>query len=156
MQKFDGTTTILVSATPVDLDGRKYGAVVGSLKEAVKVCVDLRRRGNFQPLTVLIAAGEYFLDRELTLTPELFSVCFETLSGKADVIISGAEKRAAEKAEFCGKNCLSISVPKGITDLYTGSRRVYPTRFPEKGYLEFAGAENEGIMLDDVSKWVKL
>ena len=157
MQNFSGITTVLITATPADFNKRAYGAIVGSFTEAIDLCTDLRNSGYFQPITVYVAPGEYELVEELLFTPEIFSVSFESLSNNAnDVIISGAKLKAAQKAEFCGKECLSVSVPKGVTDLYVGKSRVYPTRFPENGYLEFAGAENEGIMLDDTSKWVKL
>ena len=152
-----GITTIYVTKNFIGFKDGASGRVVGSLEEAVKACVDLRKSGNYQPLTVKIASGEYALNRELIFTPELFSVCFEALSGNADdVIISGAERIVGKKSVFNGKSCLSVSLPKGVSDLFVGEKRVYPTRFPEKGFLDFAGAENEGTMLDDVSKWVKL
>lgn len=157
MPDFCGVTTIYVTRNFIGFKNGESGNIVGSLEEAVKACADLRRNGNYQPLTVKIASGEYPLNRELIFTPELFSVCFESLSGKADdVIIIGAEKAFGKKDVFCGKSCLSVAIPKGVSDLFIGEKRVYPTRFPENGYLDFAGAENEGIMLDDISKWVKL
>jgi len=157
MPDFCGITTIYVTKNFIGFKDGTSENVVGSIEEAVKRCVDLRKNGNYQPLTVKIASGEYSLNRELTFTPELFSVCFESLSGNADdVIISGAEKKSGKNSVFCGKKCLSVSLPKGVSDLFIGTKRVYPTRFPEKGCLNFAGAENEGSMFDDVSKWVKL
>ncbi|MBR0189704.1 MAG: right-handed parallel beta-helix repeat-containing protein [Clostridia bacterium] len=157
MSDICGITTIYVTKNFIGFKDGASGKVVGSLEEAVKACAELRQSGNYQPLTVKIASGEYVLSRELIFTPELFSVCFEALSGNADdVIISGAERRSGEKSVFCGKNCLSVPLPKGVSDLFIGTKRAYPTRFPENGFLDFAGAENEGTMLDDVSKWVKL
>lgn len=157
MPDFCGITTIYVTRNFIGFKDDGSGKTVGSLEEAVKVCADLRKSGNYQPLTVKIASGEYPLNRELIFTPELFSVCFESLSGNADdVIIIGAEKAFGKKDVFCGKSCLSVSLPQGVNDLFVGEKRVYPTRFPENGYLDFADAENDGIMLDDISKWVKL
>ena len=43
-----------------------------------------------------------------------------------------------------------------FTDLYVNGERASLTRFPEAGYLKFAEAENKGIFLDDISKWVRL
>lgn len=158
MVNYGGITTIYVANENSASTEKSFGGVtVGSLEDAVRVCVDLRRSGVLQPVTVKICSGEYALKNPLVLTSELGAVCFESLSGNADdVIISGAKKVKGEKATFNGKPCLSVSAKDDVSDLYVGKTRALPTRFPKTGYLNFTDAENHGIMLDDISKWVKL
>ena len=144
-------TTILVGNTPGNANG---GITVYSLEEALNLCAEIRARGENQPLTVKIFSGVYELENTLKITPEISDVRIETFSGKADVIISGAKKVKGEKCVFCGINCLVFDNPDKVSDFYTKGGRAIPTRFPESGYFKFLSAENNGIMLDDVSKWV--
>ncbi len=158
MLNYGGITTIYVESRNSAPKEKSFGDVtVGSLEDAVRVCVDLRRSGVLQPITVKISSGFYPLKSPLILTSDIGAVCFESLSGNAeDVVIGGAEKVKGEKDAFNGKRCLSVPKKDGVSDLYVGKTRALPTRFPKNGYLNFAGAENHGIMLDDISKWVRL
>lgn len=157
MLNYSTITTIYVLNRAENDKKFSGGLTVYSLEDALRVLKDLRASGVLQPVTVKISSGEYELKKPLVLTPELGAVCFEALSGNApDVIISGASKVKGEKTTFNGKRCLCVPLKENVSDLYVGKTRAFSTRFPKNGYLNFAGAENHGIMLDDVSKWVKL
>ena len=157
MINYDSIATVSVAQNKSDVSDIMGGIVVYSLDEAVKLCAELRKGGSRMPIAVKIFPGEYELPETLYIGAEIRSVRFESFSGNAeDVIISGATKKAGRNARFNGTDCLVSETDGGISDLYVGKRRAYPTRFPETGYFKFADVENRGVGLDDVSKWVVL
>lgn len=165
MQAYNTISTIHVVKELPDLrEQQGRGKYVTSIEEAVRVCCDLRRSGVLQPITVYLEKGEYELTRTLELTNAISNVAFEALSGNAeDVIISGGKKiEGIEQGMLNGKECVKVFLPEvkegtiSFTDLYVNGERATLSRFPEEGYLKFAEAENMGIYLDDISKWVRL
>lgn len=130
----------------------------------MRVCCDLRRSGVQQPITVYLEKGEYEVARTLEFTNVVSGIVFESLTGKAeDVVISGGRKiEGFEGGTFNGKECVKLFLPdvkegkESFSDLYVNGERAKLSKFPEEGYLKFAEAENMGIFLDDISKWVRL
>lgn len=165
MQPYNTISTIYVVKELPDLRTKQgRGKYVTSIEEAVRVCCDLRRSGVLQPITVYLEKGEYEVARTLEFTNAISNVTFESLSGNAeDVIISGGKKiEGFEKGMLNGKECVKAFVPEvkegtlSFSDLYVNGERATLSKFPEEGYLKFAQAENMGIYLDDISKWVRL
>lgn len=153
MREYGKITTIFVGNSE---QKAQSGITANTIGEALKLCEDIRARGEKQPLTVKIFAGVYELSDTLKITPEITGVSIETFSGKSDVIISGAKAVKGKECVFNGTDCLCFDNPDKASDFYTDSGRKFSTRFPESGYLKFKGAENNGIMFDDISKWVLL
>lgn len=165
MQAYNDISTIfVVKELPSAREQKGRGKYVPSIEEAVRVCCDLRRSGILQPITVYLEKGEYEVARTLEFHENFYGVEFKSLTGKAeDVIISGGRKVSGfEEKVFNGKKCLGVYLPEvkagkeDFSDLYVNGKRASLTRYPQTGYLQFAEAENKGIFLDDVSKWVRL
>ena len=162
MQQYHTISTIYVVKELPDVRIQKgRGKYVTSIEEAVRVCCDLRRSGILQPLTVCLEKGEYELEQPLELTNSLGDVVFQSQTGNAeDVVLSGGTKIGCfVESTFNEKKCVKVKLSKeecSFTDLYVNGVRANLTRFPENGYLTFAEAENKGIYLDDISKWVRL
>ena len=146
-------TTIFVGNNDRKAQG---GITVNTIEKALKFCEDIRSRGDGQPISVKVFAGVYELSDTLLITPEITDVSIETFSGKTDVIISGAKAARGKECVYNGVKCLCFYNPDNASDFYTESGRATPTRFPESGYFKFFGAQNDGIMFDDISKWVVL
>lgn len=162
MQQYHTISTIyVVKELPDVLMQRGRGKYVTSIEEAVRVCCDLRRSGIHQPLTVCLEKGEYELVQPLELTNSLGNVVFQSQTGNAeDVVLSGGTKMGCfVESTFNGKKCVKVKLSKEectFTDLYVNGKRARLSRFPANGYLKFLEAENKGICLDDISKWVRL
>lgn len=165
MQPYNSISTIFVTKEMPAIQQQKgRGKYVPSIEEAVRVCCDLRRSGILQPITVRIAPGVYELSNTLHFSNAVFGVTFESETGKAeDVILSGGQKiEGFQETVFNGKKCFVAYLPPvkegkmSFSDLYVNGERATLSRFPETGYLHFEEAENMGIFLDDVSKWVRL
>ena len=165
MQAYNSISTIFVVKELPALEKRQgRGKYVTSIEEAVRVCCDLRRSGVMQPITVRIDSGRYELARTLEFSNAITGVTFEAATGKAaDVVLSGGVKIDGFKETiFDGKKCVVAYLPAvkegkmDFSDLYVNGERATLSRFPEQGYLHFAEAENMGIGLDDISKWVRL
>lgn len=165
MQPYNSISTIYVAKNLTSVKEQKgRGKFVGSIEEAVRVCCDLRRSGVLQPITVYLEKGEYEVARTLEFHENFYGVEFKSATGKAeDVVISGGRKVVGfEEKVFNGKQCFGVYLPEvkegkeDFTDLYVNGERAKFSRFPQEGYLQFAEAENKGIFLDDVSKWVRL
>ena len=165
MQPYHTISTIFVEKELPDLQmQRGRGKYVTSIEEAVRVCVDLRRSGIMQPITVYLAKGEYEVPRTLEFTNAISNVVFASATGNAeDVVISGGRKiEGFEEGVLNGRVCVKVHLPEvkegtlSVTDLYVNGERAELSRFPEDGWLKFAEAENKGIYLDDISKWVRL
>jgi len=165
MQPYNTVSTIYVVKELPDLTKQKgRGKYVTSIEEAVRVCCDLRRSGVWQPITVYLEKGEYEVARTLEFTNVVSGIVFESLTGKAeDVVISGGRKiEGFEDGMFNGKKCVKVFLPEvkegksTFSDLYVNGERATLSKFPQEGYLKFAEAENKGIYLDDISKWVRL
>ena len=165
MQSYHSISTIFVckQLPPIEKQTGR-GKYVTSIEEAVRVCCDLRRSGMMQPITVRLSAGRYELARTLEFTNAISGVTFESETGKAeDVVISGGRKvDGFTETEWNGKKCVVAYLPQvkdgkmDFSDFYVNGERASLSRFPESGYLHFAEAENTGISLDDISKWVRL
>lgn len=165
MQPYNTISTIYVVKELPDLKKQKgRGKYVTSIEEAVRVCCDLRRSGVWQPITVYLEKGEYEVARTLEFTNVVSGIVFESLTGKAeDVVISGGRRiEGFEDGMFNGKKCVKVFLPEvkegksTFSDLYVNGERATLSKFPQEGYLKFAEAENKGIYLDDISKWVRL
>ena len=165
MQSYHSISTIFVQKNiPAATEQTGRGKYVPSIEEAARVCVELRRSGMLQPITVRIESGTYELARTLEFWNSISGVTFESKTGKAeDVILSGGQKiEDFTEAVFNGKKCVVAYLPlvkegkMDFSDLYVNGERAGLSRFPESGYLQFAEAENKGFFLDDISKWVRL
>ena len=165
MQSYHTISSIYVVKNVPDIREQKgRGKYVSSIEEAVRVCCNLRRSGVNQPITVYLEKGVYEVSPTLVFTNEIWDVNFESLSGNAeDVIISGGTKLdELEMGTFNGQECVKVFLPDvkegkmSFSDLYVNGERATLSRFPQEGYLKFAEAENKGIYLDDISKWVRL
>ena len=165
MQSYHDISTIFVTKeipTAATQTGR--GKYVSSIEDAVRVCRDLRRSGMWQPITVLLDSGVYALARTLEFSNAIFGVTFASKTGKAeDVILSGGQKiEGFTETVFNGKKCVVAYLPAvkegkmTFSDFYVNGERASFSRFPEQGYLQFADAEDRGIYLDCISKWVRL
>lgn len=165
MQSYHTISSIYVVKNVPDIKEQTgRGKYVTSIEEAVRVCCNLRRSGVNQPITVYLEKGVYEVTPTLVFTNEIWDVTFETLSANAeDVIISGGMKvEGLEMGTFNGKECVQVFLPEVkegkmcFSDLYVNGERANLSKFPQEGYLKFAEAENKGIYLDDISKWVRL
>ncbi len=165
MQAYNTISTIyVVKELPEFAAQIGRGKYVTSIEEAARVCCDLRRSGILQPITVYLEKGEYEISRTLEFTNAIWNVRFESATGNAeDVVISGGKKVVEfEEGIFHGRACVKVSLPEvrdgklSFTDLYVNGERATLPRYPENGYLKFAEVENKGILLDDISKWVRL
>ncbi|MBE5739526.1 MAG: right-handed parallel beta-helix repeat-containing protein [Clostridiales bacterium] len=165
MQSYYSISTIFVGKELPFVENQKgRGKYVTSIEDAVRVCCDLRRSGILQPLTVRIASGRYELARTLEFSNDIYSVTFESQTGKAeDVILSGGQKiEGFTETVFNGKKCVVAYLPQvkegkmNFSDFYVNGERATLSRFPAEGYLQFAEAENMGLFLDDISKWIRL
>ena len=165
MQPYNTISTIyVVKELPDYTTQAGRGKYVTSIEEAVRVCCDLRRSGVMQPITVYLEKGEYEVARTLEFTNAISGVVFESITGNAeDVTISGGRKlEGFEVDSINGRECIKIFLPEvkegklSFSDLYVNGERATLSRYPEEGYLKFEEAENMGIYLDDISKWVRL
>lgn len=165
MQAYNTISTIYVVKNIPDIRGQKgRGKYVTSIEEAVRVCCDLRRSGVRQPITVYLEKGVYEVPCTLEFTNGISDVTFASLSQNAeDVVISGGTKvNGFEPGTLNGRECVKVFLPEvkegklSFSDLYVNGERASVSRFPQEGYFKFAEAENKGIYLDDISKWVRL
>lgn len=165
MQSYHTISSIYVVKNLPDITEQKgRGKYVASIEEAVRVCCDLRRSGINQPITVYLEKGTYEVSPTLVFENTISDVTFESISGDAnDVVISGGTKlQGLEMGSFNGKDCVKVFLPEvkegkmNFSDLYVNGERATLSRFPQEGYCKFAEAENKGIYLDDISKWVRV
>ncbi|MCL1792356.1 MAG: hypothetical protein FWG34_00645 [Oscillospiraceae bacterium] len=134
--------------------------VFGSLGQAFSEIAELRRSGVNQPITVKLAAGEYFFGSAMEIKNNLTAVTVEPF-GNAEAVISGGKLlKGFEKSSFNGVECFALAIPEvkdgswKFTDLYVDGKRADLTRFPEKGFFSFLSCENKETHLFDSSKWI--
>ena len=134
--------------------------VCGSLGQAFSEIAELRRSGVNQPITVKLAAGEYFFDNAMEINSNLTAVTVEPF-GDAEAVISGGKPLTGfEKSSFNGTECFSLFIPEvkegswKFTDLYVDGKRADVTRFPESGAFSFVECENKDGHLFASSKWI--
>ena len=139
-------------------DGKGHGPTA-SFDHLLEQIDMLRGSGMLLPITVKMHAGNYCLEKPITLRANHSNITFEPY-GDGDVLISGGRRIAGfEKTEFMGAACVGAQIPAvkdgtwSFTDLYVGGLRAERTRLPSQGYFRMKETENPTNALFGPSKW---
>ena len=142
------TVTRISAATPADI-----GA---ALAEAAKI----RAAGAGQPITIELAAGDYFLPDTIRIGAEVSAVTIEPAAGAKVRVFGGVRVTGFVEDTYNGTPCLSAPIPKGadgkylkFSDFYVNGTRGDYTRYPEEGYLYPLDVENKEGQLFSGSHW---
>lgn len=133
---------------------------VGSLGEAFREIIELRRSGVNQPITIKLTADEYSFAKPLEIDEKLTAVTIEPYENESEVVFSGSKRITGfEKTTFNGADCFGVFIPEVksgewfFTDLYVDGERANYTRYPKEGALEILSAEDNSKALFASSKW---
>lgn len=126
-------------------NGQQSDGPLPSLNAARDAVRQLRRKGNPEPVTVLVRAGRYFLSEPLVLLPEdsgkpNASVVYAAYPHE-HAILSGGRKIEGWKAVE-GK-LWTTTVPGDFRQLFVSGRRAQRARTPNDGFYRIEGPSSQ-------------
>ena len=142
------TVTRIKAASPAEL----YAALARIAR--------IRADGAGQPITIELAAGDYFLPDTIRIGPEVSAVTIEPAAGGKVRFIGGVRVTGFVPDTYNGTPCLSAPIPRAadgsyltFSDFYVNGARADYTRYPEEGYLYPVDVENKEGQLFSGSHW---
>ena len=130
------------------------------LNAALARVVKIRAAGAGQPITIELAAGDYFLPDTIRIGADVCAVTIEPAAGSKVRFFGGVRVTGFVPDTYNGTPCLSAPIPKAadgsfltFSDFYVNGTRADYTRYPEEGYLYPVDVENKEGQLFSGSHW---
>lgn len=139
---------------------RIKAATVADVNAALARIAKIRSDGAGQPITIELAAGDYFLPDTIRIGAETCAVTLEPAAGARVRFFGGVRVTGFVPDTYNGTPCLSAPIPKAadgsyltFSDFYVNGTRADYTRYPEEGYLYPVDVENKEGQLFSGSHW---
>ncbi len=120
----------------------------------------IRAAGAGQPITIELAAGDYFLPDTIRIGEDISAVTIEPAAGGTVRFFGGVRVAGFVPDTYNGVPCLSAPIPQAedgsclsFSDFYVNGIRADYTRYPEEGYLYPLDVENKEGQLFSGSHW---
>lgn len=132
-----------------------FNRPVNSLSAALDVLQNQRKQEGYPPATIQIQAGQYRIDKPLTITPDLADLTIKG-AGADKTVIKGSQKLTLKWEKYTGEILMAkVAASELFDQLYINGEQQILARYPnyDEAAGHWQGHAEDAISKDRVGSW---